>query len=77
MTHTSNNKIKLAFKRVEKERDDLKERTVKLENTIGVLDKTPYITDENKTLLKLQLSTMQQYLQILERRLELFKEEAE
>ena len=68
---------KLAFKRVKKEHDDLKERTVKLENTIGVLDKTPYITDENKTLLKLQLSTMQHYLQILERRLELFKEEAE
>jgi hypothetical protein len=66
---------KLAFKRVKKERDDLKERTVKLENTIGVLDKTPYITDENKTLLKLQLSTMQHYLQILERRLELFDQE--
>ena len=68
---------KLAFKRVKKERDDLKERTVKLENTIGVLDKTPYITDENKTLLKLQLSTMQHYLQILERRLELFEQESE
>ena len=68
---------KLAFKRVKKERDDLKERTVKLENTIGVLDKTPYITDENKTLLKLQLSTMQHYLQILERRLELFEQEGE
>ena len=67
---------KLAFKRVKKERDDLKERTVKLENTIGVLDKTPYITDENKTLLKLQLSTMQHYLQILERRLELFDQES-
>ena len=66
---------KLAFKRVKKEHDDLKERTVKLENTIGVLDKTPYITDENKTLLKLQLSTMQHYLQILERRLELFDQE--
>lgn len=66
---------KLAFKRVKKERDDLKERTVKLENAIGVLDKTPYITDENKTLLKLQLSTMQHYLQILERRLELFDQE--
>ena len=66
---------KLAFKRVKKERDDLKERTAKLENTIGVLDKTPYITDENKTLLKLQLSTMQHYLQILERRLELFDQE--
>lgn len=66
---------KLAFKRVKKERDDLKERTVKLENTIGVLDKTPYITDENKTLLKLQLSTMQHCLQILERRLELFDQE--
>lgn len=66
---------KLAFKRVKKERDDLKERTVKLENTIGVLDKTPYITDENKNLLKLQLSTMQHYLQILERRLELFEQE--
>lgn len=68
--------IKLAFKRVKKECDDLKERTVKLENTIGVLDKTPYITDENKTLLKLQLSTMQHYLQILERRLELFDQES-
>lgn len=67
---------KLAFKRVKKERDDLKERTVKLENTIGVLDKTPYITDENKNLLKLQLSTMQHYLQILERRLELFDQES-
>ena len=67
---------KLAFKRVKKERDELKERTVKLENTIGVLDKTPYITDENKTLLKLQLSTMQHYLQILERRLELFDQES-
>ena len=67
---------KLAFKRVKKERDDLKERTVKLENTIGVLDKTPYITDENKNLLKLQLSTMQHYLQILERRLELFERES-
>ena len=76
MIHTSNNNIKLAFKRVKKERDDLKERTVKLENTIGVLDKTPYITEENKTLLRLQLSTMQHYLQILERRLELFEQES-
>lgn len=73
------NEIKLVVKRVEEERDELKKKVYKLEAGLKVLDKTPYvnITEEHLELLKGQLSVMQQYLDILERRLELFKEEAE
>lgn len=75
MDHTSNNGIKITIKRVEKERNELKTRIVKLNNTIDFIDKTPYITDEHKTLLKIQLTSMQQYIQILDRRLELFEQD--
>lgn len=71
------NEIKLVVKRVEEERDELKKKVSKLEAGLGVLDKTPYIniTEEHLELLKGQLSVMQQYLIILERRLELFKQD--
>lgn len=69
--------IKLVVKRVEEERDELKKKVYKLEAGLKVLDKTPYvnITEEHLELLKGQLSVMQQYLDILERRLELFKQD--
>ena len=72
------NEIKLVIKRIEEERDDLKTKVDKLEAGLKVLDKTPYIniTEEHLELLKGQLSVMQQYLLILERRLELFKQDA-
>lgn len=71
------NEIKLVVKRVEEERDELKKKVYKLEAGLKVLDKTPYvnITEEHLELLKGQLSVMQQYLSILERRLELFKQD--
>ena len=71
------NEIKLVVKRVEEERDELKKKVYKLEAGLKVLDKTPYvnITEEHLELLKGQLMVMQQYLVILERRLELFKQD--
>jgi hypothetical protein len=71
------NEIKLVVKRVEEERDEVKRKVDKLEAGLKALDKTPYIniTKEHFELLKGQLSVMQQYLQILERRLELFKQD--
>jgi hypothetical protein len=71
------NEIKLVVKRVEEERDELKKKVYKLEAGLKVLDKTPYvnITEEHLELLKGQLSVMYQYLDILERRLELFKQD--
>lgn len=71
------NEIKLVIKRVEEERDDLKKKVNKLEAGLEVLDKTPYvnITEEHLELLKGQLSVMQQYLAILEKRLELFEQD--
>lgn len=78
MDHTSNNGNKLVIKRVEEERDELKNKVSKLEAGLRVLDKTPYvnITEEHLELLKGQLSVMQQYLLILERRLELLEQDA-
>ena len=72
------NEIKLVVKRIEEEHDDLKNKVDKLEAGLKVLDKTPYvnITEEHLELLKGQLMVMQQYLSILERRLELFKQDA-
>lgn len=69
--------IKLVVKRVEEERDELKKRVYKFEAGLKVLDKTPYvnITEEHLELLKGQLSVMHQYLDILERRLELLKQD--
>ena len=71
------NEIKLVVKRVEEERDELKKKVYKLEAGLKLLDKTPYvnITEEHLELLKGQLSVMHQYLDILERRLELFKQD--
>lgn len=72
------NEIKLVVKRVEEERDELKKKVSKFEAGLKALYKTPYIniTKEHLELLKGQLSVMQQYLSILERRLELFKQDA-
>lgn len=71
------NEIKLVVKRVEEERDELKNKVYKLEASLKVLDKIPYIniTEEHLELLKGQLSVMHQHLDILERRLELFKQD--
>lgn len=71
------NEIKLVVKRVEEERNELQRKVYKLEAGLKVLDKTPYvnITEEQLELLKGQLSVMHQYLDILERRLELFKQD--
>lgn len=71
------NEIKLVVKRIEEERDELNKKVSKLEAGLRALDKTPYIniTEEHLELLKGQLSVMQQYLTILERRLELFKQD--
>lgn len=71
------NEIKLVVKRIEEERDELKNKVYKLEAGLKVLDKTPYvnITEEHLELLKGQLSVMHQYLDILERRLELSKQD--
>lgn len=72
------NEIKLVVKRVEEERDELNKKVSKLEAGLRALDKTPYIniTEEHLELLKGQLSVMHQYLSILERRLELFKQDS-
>ena len=72
------NEIKLIVKRVEEERDELEKKVSKLEAGLRALDKTPYIniTEEHLELLKGQLMVMQQYLSILERRLELLKQNA-
>lgn len=71
------NENKLVVKRVEEERDELKKKVYKFEADLKVLDKTPYvnITEEHLELLKGQLSVMHQYLDILERRLELLKQD--
>ena len=71
------NEIKLVVKRVEEERDELEKKVSKFESGLKALDKTPYIniTEEHLELLKGQLSVMHQYLDILERRLELFKQD--
>lgn len=71
------NEIKLVVKRVEEERDELKNKVYRMEAGLKALDKTPYIniSEEHKELLKGQLSVMQQYLDILERRLELLKQD--
>lgn len=71
------NEIKLVIKRIEEERDELAKKVYKLEAGLKVLDKTPYvnITEEHLELLKGQLSVMHQYLDILERRLELLKQD--
>ena len=65
------------MKRVEEKRDELKKKVYKFEAGLKVLDKTPYvnITEEHLELLKGQLSVMHQYLDILERRLELLKQD--
>lgn len=76
MSHTSNNGIKLVINRVAKEYDELRRKTQRLEVTVANLDKNDNISEEHKELLKGQLSVMQQYLSILERRLELFKQDA-
>lgn len=72
------NENKLVVKRLEEERDELKKKIYKFEACLKVLDKTPYvnITEEHLELLKGQLSVMYQYLDILERRLELLKQES-
>lgn len=69
------NEIKLVIDRVAKEYDELRRKTQRLEVTIANLDKNDSISEEHKELLKGQLSVMQQYLTILERRLELFKQD--
>lgn len=67
------NEIKLVIERVAKEYDELRRKTGRLESTVANLDKNNNISEEHKELLKGQLSVMYQYLQILERRLELFE----
>ena len=72
MCHTSNSGINLVIKRVEEERDELKKKVERLVRTVETFDKNSNITKEHKTLLKLQLLAMKQYLEVLNRRLELF-----
>ena len=67
--------IKLVVKRVEEERDELKKKVERLEVTVANLDKNNNFSEKHKELLKEQLSVMHQYLDILERRLELFKQD--
>ena len=69
------NEIKLVIERVAKEYDELRRKTGRLESTVANLDKNDSISEEHKELLKGQLSVMQQYLSILERRLELFEQD--
>ena len=69
------NEIKLVIDRVAKEYDELRRKTGRLEVTVANLDKNNNISEEHKELLKGQLSVMYQYMQILERRLELFKQD--
>lgn len=75
VSHTSNNGIKIVINRVTKEYDELLRKTARLEFTVANLDKNDSISEEHKELLKGQLSVMYQYLDILERRLELFKQD--
>ena len=70
------NEIKLVIERVAKEYDELRRKTGRLESTVANLDKNNNISEEHKDLLKGQLSVMHQYLSILERRLELFKQDS-
>lgn len=72
MNHTSN---KLVIERVAKEYDELIRKTARLEVTVANLDKNDSISEEHKELLKGQLSVMYQYLDILYRRLELFRQD--
>lgn len=66
--------IKLVVKRVEEERDELKKKVERLERTVETFAKNTHITNEHKMLLKMQLLAMQQYLEVLNRRLELFQQ---
>lgn len=69
------NEIKLVIERVAKEYDELIRKTARLEVTVANLDKNDSISEEHKELLKGQLSVMYQYLDILYRRLELFRQD--
>lgn len=71
------NEIKLVVKRVEEERDELKKRVDALAKTVGMLEKNISISEMHKQLLGKQLVYMSLYLNMLELRLKLFKEEAE
>lgn len=64
--------IKLVVKRVEEERDELKKKVERLERTVECFAKNTHITNEHKLLLRMQLLAMKQYLEVLNRRLELF-----
>lgn len=64
--------IKLVVKRVEEERDELKNKVERLERTVECFAKNTHITNEHKLLLRMQLLAMKQYLEVLNRRLELF-----
>lgn len=66
--------IKLVVKRVEEERDELKKKVERLERTVECFAKNTHITNEHKLLLKMQLLAMKQYLEVLNRRLELFQQ---
>lgn len=68
------NENKLVIKRVEEEYYELRRKYEKLKALVDNIDKIHDITKEHKELLKVQLSVMYQYLYILERRLNLFKE---
>ena len=70
------NENKMVIKRVAKEYDELRRKTQRLEVTVANLDKNDSISEEHKELLKGQLSVMYQYLDILERRLELLEQDA-
>ena len=69
------NENKLVIDRVAKEYDELRRKAQRLKSTVDNLDKNDSISEEHKELLKGQLSVMYQYLDILERRLELFKQD--
>lgn len=64
--------IKLVVKRVEEERDELKKKVERLERTVECFAKNTHITNEHKLLLRMQLLAMKQYLEVLNRQLELF-----
>lgn len=69
--------IKLVVKRVEEERDELKKKVERLERTVECFAKNTHITNEHKLLLRMQLLAMKQYLEVLNRRLELFEQALE
>lgn len=69
--------IKLVVKRVEEERDELKKKVERLERTVDTFAKNTHITNEHKLLLRMQLLAMKQYLEVLNRRLELFQQALE